>query len=269
RETPIPVYAEMGSFNPQFVFSGKLESEPEAFAKALFASMTMGNGQFCTNPGLVFVPEGAGTEAFLDNYRELIAATPGSAMLNAAVQTAFETGLGKVASLDGVNVLRGEVSGNGCQVGLALATLSQGVFEAYRDVLEEEIFGPSVVVVVCPDERGYAMLAEGFPGQLASSVHGTETDLEGAGELIEVLSEFAGRVLVNGFPTGIEICHAMHHGGIYPAATSAQFTSIGLAAIARWGRPVSYQGLPESLLPEALKEGNPLEIQRLVDGRLE
>ncbi|MEM9481916.1 MAG: aldehyde dehydrogenase (NADP(+)), partial [Verrucomicrobiota bacterium] len=268
RETPIPVYAEMGSFNPQFVFAGKLEAEPEAFAEALFGSMTMGNGQFCTNPGLVFMPQGDGTEKFLAKYRELIEATPGSAMLNAGIQAAFESGVDTVAKLDGVEIVRGEVSGDGCQVGLALVTLSQGTFEANRDAFEEEIFGPSTVVVICPDETGYAMLAEGFPGQLASSIHGTPADFEGAGELMEVLSEYAGRLLVNGFPTGIEICHAMHHGGLYPAATSAQFTSIGLSSIARWGRPVSYQSAPDSLLPDALKEGNPLGIPRLVDGKL-
>ena len=130
----------------------------------------------------------------------------------------------------------------------------------------EEIFGPSVLVVVCPDKESYLDAAGLFEGQLGTSIHGNEEDLSGAGELIAALSCFSGRVCVNGFPTGIEVCDSVHHGGPYPATTDAQHTSIGTAGISRWGRPVSFQNTPQPLLPEALKDTNPLGLLRLVDG---
>ena len=130
----------------------------------------------------------------------------------------------------------------------------------------EEIFGPSVLLVVCPDQESYVAAAGLFGGQLGTSIHGNEEELPEAGELFSALSGFSGRVCVNGFPTGIEVCDSVHHGGPYPATTDAQHTSIGTAGIARWGRPVSYQNTPQGLLPNALQDGNPLGLLRLVDG---
>jgi alpha-ketoglutaric semialdehyde dehydrogenase len=268
RETPIPVYAEMGSVNPQFVLGGKLRADPEAFAAALFSSATLGNGQFCTNPGLVFLPQGNAYDAFLEKYRSLVASASPAPLLNLGIQTAFDQGLKKLENLPGIEVQRGPASHEGYQTGPAIATMHLGTFETNRHTVEEEVFGPSTVVVSCPDSDDFPRIAAGFPGQLASSVHGTEEDLAQCQDLIDTLARYAGRVCVNGFPTGIEICHAMHHGSIYPAATDSHHTSIGLGAIARWGRPVSYQDLPDHLLPDALKEANPLGLVRLVDGEL-
>ena len=263
RPVPIPVYAEMGSFNPQFVFPGKLGNG--SFAGALFASVTMGNGQFCTNPGMLFVPENCGS--FLDDYKKLVAEAGAAPLLNEGIQKAYGCGLDSLREIDKIEIVGGE-PGEAASVHPALAVLSLATFETNREALEEEIFGPSTVVVTCPSTEDYVRIARDFPGQLASSLHGTETDLANAGDLIEILSRYAGRVIVNGFPTGIEICHSMHHGGIYPAASDGQFTSIGLAAISRWGRPVSYQDVPDALLPDALMDANPLGIPQLVDGKM-
>jgi alpha-ketoglutaric semialdehyde dehydrogenase len=264
RPNPIPVYAEMGSINPQFIYPGKL-SNPAAFAEALFGSVTLGNGQFCTNPGIVFVPEGADTDAFLGKYRELVAAADPAPMLNKGILNSFSDGLDNLESFN-IDVVRGKECEVGFKTSPALATLTLAQFEENRLVIEEEIFGPSTVVVVCPSIDNYAAIARNFSGQLATSIHGSDEDLAKAQGLVDVLTLYAGRICVNGFPTGIEICHAMHHGGPFPASTDAHFTSIGLSAIARWGRPVTFQDVPDILLPDALKESNPLGIKRLVDG---
>jgi len=266
RPNPIPVYAEMGSFNPQYIMPEKLAADPVAFAEALFGSVTLGNGQFCTNPGLVFVPEGADADAFLAKYRELVEAAEPAPLLNKGIQSGYAKGLENLEA-HGIEVLRGKASAEGCKTAPALAVMTLTDFEKYRETVEEEIFGPSTVVITCPSCDVYAPIARDFPGQLASSVHAVGDDLDECQGLVDALSTYAGRICFNGFPTGIEICHAMHHGGIYPAATDSHFTSIGLSAISRWGRPVSYQDTPDHLLPDALKEGNPLGIVRLVDGK--
>ncbi|MDG2123962.1 MAG: aldehyde dehydrogenase (NADP(+)) [Verrucomicrobiales bacterium] len=267
RPVPIPVYAEMGSINPQFVMPGVLDSDPEGFAEALFGSVTLGNGQFCTNPGIVFVVKGAeGTDTFLRKYKELVAESEAAAVLNQGIADGYENGVVALESIEGIEVSRGRGGDRGIRVGAVVAVSDLSVFVENRDRLEEEVFGPSTVIVQCRGLSDFGSVAESFPGQLASSVHGTESDLSGCGVLIEDLSRSAGRIIVNGFPTGIEICEGMHHGGRYPAATDSHFTSIGFGAIARWGRPVAFQGMPQSLLPPALRDDNPLRISRVVDG---
>jgi NADP-dependent aldehyde dehydrogenase len=269
RATPVPFYAEMGSVNPQYVLPGLLEDDPAGFADSLFASVTLGNGQFCTNPGLVFVPEGKGSVAFLARLRERAAASPAEPMLNAGIRGAYAEGVAALASLGDVQLTGGDCPGPGFRCRAAVAELSLNDFERHRDRLEEEVFGPVTVVVRCPDTASYTAVASGFPGQLATSIHGNASDLEAASALVDALTRFAGRLVINGFPTGIEICQAMHHGGPYPAATSSRFTSIGLASIARWSRPVAFQNTPDHLLPKALQEKNPLGIPRTVDGTIQ
>jgi alpha-ketoglutaric semialdehyde dehydrogenase len=267
RPNPIPVYAEMGSVNPQFVLPGKLNADPVAFAEGLFASVTMGNGQFCTCPSLVFVPEGEGIQSMIERYLELVSGSAGAPLLNAGIAAAFEAGIGRWQNIQGIELL---ASGSleAAEIGAApvMARISLEDFSSNKELLMEEIFGPSVLLVACPGKESYVAAAGLFEGQLGTSIHGHEEELSEAGELLSVLSEFSGRVCVNSFPTGIEVCDSVHHGGPYPATTDAQHTSIGTAGIARWGRPVSYQNIPQGLLPEALQDTNPLGLLRLVDG---
>ncbi len=267
RPVPVPVYAEMGSVNPQFVLPGKLDAGPAAFADGLFASVTMGNGQFCTCPSIVFVPRGAALEEMAARYLELVAGSRGAPLLNRGIASAFRSGIDGWREVAGLELL-GEGSLDAAEVGAApvVAKISLEDFERSRGVFAEEVFGPSTLLVVCPDAGCYADAARGFDGQLGASVHCAEGELAGAAGLMEALAGFSGRVCVNGFPTGIEVCDSVHHGGPYPATTDAQHTSIGTAGIARWGRPVSYQNTPDALLPDALKDANPLGLMRLVDG---
>ncbi len=220
REKPIPVYAEMGSFNPQYVLPDKLKSDPEGFAEALFGSVTLGNGQFCTNPGLVFVPEGDGLPEFVAKYEDLVASSEPAPMLNGGIQAAFVQGLENLEGA-GVSVTRGKEGDSGFKTGPALAQLSLADFENNRATVEEEVFGPSTIVVTCPSADEYKRIAKDFPGQLATSIHGTDDDLNQCRDLVETATHYAGRVCINGFPTGIEICHAMHHGGPYPPPPKA------------------------------------------------
>jgi NADP-dependent aldehyde dehydrogenase len=267
RPIPIPVYAEMGSVNPQFVLPGKLEADPVGFAEGLFGSITLGNGQFCTCPSVVFVPDAAALDAMTAKLSELIADCAGAPLLNKGIAAGFDAGVASWESLAGIEILsKGSLTA--AQVGAApvVAKISLEDFEKNRDALSEEVFGPSTILVVCPDAESYAAAAEGFDGQLGASIHGADEELAGAGELMGALANFSGRVCVNGFPTGIEVCDSVHHGGPYPATTDAQHTSIGTAGITRWGRPVSYQNTPDALLPGALKNANPLGLMRLVDG---
>ena len=267
RPNPIPVYAEMGSVNPQFVLPGKLNADPGAFADGLFASVTMGNGQFCTCPSLVFAPEGDGLQAMIEHYVGLVAGSAGAPLLNAGIASAFESGIGRWQDVQGVELLA-KGSLEAAEIGAApvMARISLEDFKDNQELFMEEIFGPSVLLVVCPDEQSYVAAAGLFDGQLGTSIHGDEEELTEAGGLLSALSGFSGRVCVNGFPTGIEVCDSVHHGGPYPATTDAQHTSIGTAGIARWGRPVSYQNTPQALLPDALQDTNPLGLLRLVDG---
>ncbi len=266
RPDPIPVYAEMGSINPQFVLPGKLSHDAEGFAEALFGSMTLGNGQFCTNPGLVFVAEGVDTDRFLAKLRELVSSGAESPVLSARVAAAYGAGLAALADLDGVEVTRAASEPAATAAAPAVGVTDLRRFQQSFGPMTEEVFGPSTLVVVCPAGTDFAGVASSLPGQLAASVHGSDADLASAGPLFSQLSRFAGRIIANGFPTGIEVCHAMHHGGPFPAASDSHFTSIGATAIRRWGRPACFQSLPDALLPPGLQEANPLGLTRLVDG---
>ena len=260
RRDPIPVYAEMGSVNPQFVYPGILAKVASGFAERLFASVTMGNGQFCTCPSLVFVPAGKHTDTFVNRYRALVNASTGGLLLNPGIAAAYQDGIGRWADLKEVSLLaRCPISNEGP----AVARIDGATFLHHAELFLEEVFGPVTVVVVCESENDYIHLARVFPGQLGCSLHGTEAELAAkALPLMQELQRFAGRIVVNGFPTGIETSLAMHHGGPYPASTNSQHTSLGLAAIDRWTRPVCFQDTPDALLPAALQDANPLAIPR-------
>ncbi len=270
REQPIPVFAEMGSANPVFVLPDALATRGGEIARALAASVTLGCGQFCTNPGLTFVAPGDATSAFLSELGGLLGQAPAGTMAHAGVKAAYDADLAAVAAIPGVSVAarssaQGPNTATEAQPALLLA--DAGAF-ATHDRLGEEIYGPATLAVRCGSKDEVLASARRLRGHLTATVHATRRDLAAFPELLPILARKAGRVVLNGVPTGVEVTHAMHHGGPWPATTDPRATSVGTAAILRFARPVSYQDVPEEALPEELCDANPRGIWRLVDGRL-
>jgi len=267
RPEPIPVYAEMGSTNPVFVLPGALAARSAEIAQGLAHSVTLGVGQFCTNPGLVFGVAGPPFRRFAAEVAEKIKQTPPGTMLTAAMCARYRQGVAEFAGTPGVSVASAV---SGAQPGQAAAT----VFAADADTflktpaLHEELFGPCTLLVSCGSPAVLHEVASRLRGQLTASVHGTVEDLGSNSGLLDILAQKAGRLIFNGFPTGVEVCAAMQHGGPYPAASNAHFTSVGTAAVLRFARPVCYQDFPQQLLPPELRDRNERGIWRLVDGRL-
>ena len=269
RPDPIPVYAEMGSTNPVFLLPGALEQRAEQIAEGYVGSVTMGVGQFCTNPGIVLGLDAPGLERFLEAAGRLTNATVPATMLHAGIHRAFDAGLERVAETNGVRTIGRSAAGPGagpCQAASAVFATDLRTIEA-QPHLKEELFGPSSIVVQCREPAEMVRYAESLEGQLTASLHGTEEDLRTYEGLVRVLERKVGRLVFNGFPTGIEVCAAMHHGGPYPATTDSHFTSIGTASIFRFARPVCFQGFPDAALPLELRNQNVRGIWRLVDGQ--
>lgn len=266
RPEPVLVYAEMGSINPVVILPGALAQRGEEIAAGLHVSFTLGVGQFCTNPGLVLTVAGAGTDHFLARLAELTAATPVGTMLTRGLCQAYRSGASRCAAIPGVRPLATVPSpASQTQVGAALLTCTGDIFLARRE-LADEIFGPATLVVQCRDLAQLHAIVAGLEGQLTTTLHASEAELAGSADLIAALSTKAGRVICNGFPTGVEVSHAMVHGGPYPAASNGAYTSVGTRALTRWGQLRCYQNFPEAFLPDELKEANPLGLWRLVDG---
>jgi alpha-ketoglutaric semialdehyde dehydrogenase len=270
RPDPIPVYAEMSSINPVFLLPAALASRGTAIGKGFAGSLTMGAGQFCTNPGLVFAVEGPGFDDFLRAAKETLSVTPAAVMLAPGIHDAYGQGVTKLkASRCLTEVARGAESRVDSFEGQAVlfATDAQGF---RSDVaVQEEVFGSSSVVVRCPDVATMRGLLEDMEGQLTATLQLDDpNDVEAARTLMPILERKVGRVLVNGWPTGVEVCHAIVHGGPYPSTSDGRSTSVGSLAIQRFLRPICYQDLPAALLPDALRDGNPLGIWRRFDGVL-
>lgn len=270
RPEPIPVYAEMGSINPVFFLNSILGQKPDELAAGLQASVTLGVGQFCTNPGLVFVERGPGASAFVKKLESLMAATPPGTMLTADLCASYRAGVEKFSAAAGVKrlVLADTASGPGnAQAGAALFMTDASTFLANHQFMDE-VFGPSTIVVECSTRAQMIEAARRLEGQLTATIHGTPDELLLCRDLVAMLETKAGRLIFNGFPTGVEVCHAMTHGGPYPATSDGRSTSVGTNAIGRFQRLISYQNFPDAALPEELREGNPLNIPRLVDGKM-
>jgi 2,5-dioxopentanoate dehydrogenase len=255
RPEPIPVFAEMGSLNPLFVLPGALEKRWEAIATGLTASVTLGTGQFCTKPGLIIAQESPALDRFVGRLSEQFSKVSKSPMLNEGISKRFEESLEKVQSYLQVN-------GN--------AYLLATDVKRYREnrTLHEEIFGPATLLVRCESADELVDFASELEGQLTATIHAEPDESKLSGHLLSTLQEKAGRVVWNGFPTGVEVAPSMHHGGPYPATTDARFTSVGTAAIQRFARPVCYQGLPQELLPAELRNINTRKIWRMVNGTM-
>jgi 2,5-dioxopentanoate dehydrogenase len=266
RERPIPVFAEMGSQNPVFLLAGALAERGVQIARGLHQSLTLGVGQFCTNPGLVVLAKDASSDAFINELSRLVTETPSGTLLYAGIRQNFDAGVEQAASVAGVEtVARGARASGGCASQAALLKTSARAF-AEHSRLREEIFGPAALIVLCESPAEFAAVAAVLGGQLTATLHATDSDLERHASLVQSLERKVGRLVVNAFPTGVEVCASMQHGGPYPAASDARFTSVGTRAIFRFARPVCYQGFPDAALPPELRDANPLGIERLIDG---
>lgn len=267
RPEPIPFYAEMGSTNPVFVLPGARKANAQSIAAGYAGSVTMGAGQFCTNPGLLITDASDDISDFEQFIKEEFEKTTGATMLTSGIKSAFDQG---VAALQQHGLA--ELIAKGVAAGTATAA-EPVLFKATtaaiisEKLLSEEVFGPSSVMVTAQDKDSLYAVANSLSGHLTATVHGTPEDLEEYRDLIAILEEKVGRVLINGFPTGVEVCHSMVHGGPFPSTTDSRTTSVGTGAIERFVRPVCFQNYPQSLLPSELKDKNPLGINRLVDGK--
>ncbi|MCQ4160012.1 aldehyde dehydrogenase (NADP(+)) [Roseomonas sp. GC11] len=266
RHEPIPVYAEMSSINPVFLLPGALEARAETIGKGFVGSLTLGAGQFCTNPGLVLAVEGAALDRFLASASEALAAAPAQTMLTPGILQAYQQGVARLAGNNRVrHVASGAAAGAATQ---GQAALFETTAAHFRDdpALAEEVFGSASLVIRCPDTATMLRLAEELEGQLTATIQMQDEDLEMARALLPVLERKVGRILFNGYPTGVEVAHAMVHGGPFPSTSDGRSTSVGTLAIGRFLRPVCYQDMPAALHPAALRDDNPLGLWRRRDG---
>ncbi|ERH52661.1 2,5-dioxovalerate dehydrogenase [Ectopseudomonas chengduensis] len=265
RPQPIPVFAEMSSVNPVIVLPGALKARGATVAKELAGSVVLGCGQFCTNPGLVIGIRSAEFSDFVAGLADAIGAQPAQTMLNAGTLRSYANGVAQLSGHAKVSRLAGnEQAGNQAQPQLFKADVSM-LLEGDH-LLQEEVFGPTTIVVEVADSAELARALQSMHGQLTATLIAERDDLSAFRDLLPLLEVKAGRVLLNGYPTGVEVCDSMVHGGPYPATSDARGTSVGTLAIHRFLRPVCYQNYPDEVLPEALQNANPLGIQRLVDG---
>jgi alpha-ketoglutaric semialdehyde dehydrogenase len=270
RPEPIPFYGEMGSTNPLFILPGALAARGKEIAAQLHGSFTMGAGQFCTKPGLVFLPASEAAATFVTELQDKVSHSAKLMLLTSGIRAAYKRETQDRKGRASVAVLA-----EGDQPGTESAFLA-GVQAFQIDVptllansdLESEVFGPSTLLVRFSSKEQVLQAARSLSGHLTATIHGTDEDLREFGELLQILRNKVGRIVFNGYPTGVEVCHAMIHGGPYPASTDARSTSVGTQAIYRFARPVCYQDFPSSALPDELQDANPLSIWRMVDGQL-
>jgi 2,5-dioxopentanoate dehydrogenase len=245
RKEPIPVYAEMGSVNPVFFLPGALKQGADTLANQFAQSVTLGSGQFCTNPGICIFIDNGDSRLFIQSVADGLSASSVHPLLTKGIADAYKSGLDKQKNLPGATIFATE----------SVTDLRPSVISvSAKNVLHnpayfEEVFGPSTVAVLADNYDEMYQVASVMPGQLTGTVHAAENDYQNAKELIDLLTQKAGRVVMNGFPTGVEVCHAMVHGGPYPATTDSRVTSVGTTSIYRFTRPVCYQNIPSALLP--------------------
>jgi NADP-dependent aldehyde dehydrogenase len=269
RAEPIPVFAEMSSVNPVFILPGAMRERGEQIAAGLHASMTLGAGQFCTKPGLVLLANDDQARSFARKLGDLVAGPASFTMLSPGIQSAYAKGVVRRSQAGSAQKLAegpAPVS-SGCAAAAVIFQTDAGKF-LQDPSLGEELFGPSTLLINYSSREQLLELARGLEGHLTATIHGTEQDLSDFRDLVQMLENKVGRLIFNGFPTGVEVCHAMVHGGPYPATSDSRTTSVGTLAILRFARPVCFQGFPQQALPEELQDSNPVGIWRLVDGRL-
>lgn len=267
RPEPIPVYAEMSAVNPVFLLGGALAGRGAELGRAFVGSLTLGSGQFCTNPGLVIAVDSPELDTFVAAAGEAIAASAPTVMLTPGIAAGFHDGV-EALDAEAVLVARGsEMDAPAASCRAALFATDAATFLA-SEALQGEVFGAAGVLVKCSDTAEMLRLAQSLEGQLTATIQADEPDHGQAGELLDVLELKAGRILFNGWPTGVEVGHAMVHGGPFPSTSDSRTTSVGARAIERFLRPVCYQDAPKSLLPSAIADGNPDGLWRRIDGQL-
>lgn len=269
RPEPIPVYAEMGSTNPVFILPGALQERAEALAEGLKGSVTLGVGQFCTCPGLAIGVRDENFGRFADKLRSLMASAAPAPMLYPGIAQSYAAGVTKLSGLAGLEAVTASAAPDATknEAGPALFVADAATFRQHPE-LSEELFGPSTVLVGCDSREEMEAIARNLEGHLTATIHGTAEELPEYQWLVDILATKAGRLIFNGFPTGVEVCPSMQHGGPYPATTDSRTTSVGTAAIQRFARPVAYQSFPQEALPLELRNENPRGIWRLVDNQL-
>lgn len=265
RPEPIPVYTEMSSVNPTFILPSAIKERGDAIVRGLHASVTGGVGQFCTKPGLVFLSENEGSEQFISNLRSQISNTSPSPLLTGGIKKSYEEASEKRQSEVTAFSANQEEDLTGFSVNPSVFETSAIEFLNTPD-LNEEIFGPTTLLIRSQKREDLLKIARSLEGQLTASVHGTDEDLVEYADLIAILETKAGRLIFNGFSTGVEVCPSMVHGGPYPATSDSRSTAVGSRAITRFARLVCFQNFPDTALPDELKEGNPLTIWRMTDG---
>lgn len=262
RPTPIPFYGELGSVNPVVVTPGAVAARGEAVAKGYAGSFSLGAGQFCTKPGLLFLPEGHGLD---DTLREAVGAVAQQEMLNDRIAAGFARKLADLRAVSGVeSVVEGAQDGDAFTPSLLATTAKE--FLAGGEAVREEHFGPASLIVTYSDQAELAEVLDSLEPGLTATVQGEDGDADFVRPLLPSLTRLAGRLLWNDWPTGVTVSWAQQHGGPYPATTAPTTTSVGTAAIERFLRPVAWQSFPDALLPEALQEANPWQLPRRVDG---
>jgi 2,5-dioxopentanoate dehydrogenase len=268
RPEPIPCYAEMGSTNPVFILPGAMRERGTAIAQGLQTSFTLGSGQFCTKPGLVFTPQQEDS-AFLSTLQTGVNALDQQGMLTGGIASKYATAVQERLNESHAQFVAGNKAADSSN---GAATASPIVFHTSLEKflqdpsLEDEIFGPTTLLVHYGEPNDLLNTARNLHGHLTATIHGTDEDIASAGELIRILETKAGRILFNGYPTGVEVCHAMVHGGPFPATSDSRTTSVGARAMLRFVRPVCYQDFPDAALPPELQQANPLGILRIIDG---
>jgi alpha-ketoglutaric semialdehyde dehydrogenase len=265
RPEPIPVFAEMGSINPVFVLPQKIKKSSKELATQYVGSLTLGVGQFCTNPGLIVVPEGH--EDFINTLVEEASKVAPAKMLHEGIAEAYVNNKEKVSLQENVSVLHAASSS---EKGIGAASLALVTAEEFvkNPNLQEEVFGPFGLVITYTSDQQLIQVAQSIHGQLTCTIQGEEEEIINYEELLLHVSEKCGRLLFNGYPTGVEVVSAMQHSGPFPSCTDSRFTSVGPDSIRRFARPISYQNVPDVFLPDELKNSNPLGLYRLVNGEI-
>ncbi len=267
REEPIPVFAEMGSVNPVVLLPNAAEYRGEALAKTYAGSITLGTGQFCTKPGLILGIKSESLTQFIDSLSSEIVKVEPSCMLHPHIIGNYEKNKQIALEQDGLTVhadYQNEVAANHARQ--AIVTVEGETF-LNNTTLHQEVFGPFSMVVVCNDATELENVINHLEGQLTGTILGENEELQNYTTVVDALQNRVGRIIFNGVPTGVEVCPAMLHGGPYPSSTDSRFTAVGIHAVNRWVRPFSYQSWPNELLPNELKDENPLGITRFVNGQ--
>jgi NADP-dependent aldehyde dehydrogenase len=269
RPEPIPFYAEMSSTNPVFILPGALRERSESIAAGLHTSFTMGAGQFCTKPGMVFFPQSSEAASFTDKLRQLVGGSAPFHLLTKSIYSSYDSALAGRKNNTAVSlVAEAPKAAPACGFAVGAALFETDADTFLSSDLDAEIFGPTTLLVRHSKRDQILEIARSLEGQLTATIHGTAQDLHDFADLIAILEGRVGRLVFNGFPTGVEVCPAMVHGGPYPSTSDGRSTSVGTRAIFRFTRPVCYQGFPDDALPEELKDSNRSGIWRMVDGQM-